>query len=206
VNLRYTFPSVGKLTTYGYFLDYADAYNSGPFPFAFSTQTYGIRFNGATPVANNLDTLYTAEYAFQANFQNNPKDYNADYFHLIAGLRVPKAGAAFSDVTGKIGWEYLGSDHGVSFQAPLGTKHPFEGWADMFAVTPVEGVMDLYADLSTMFFDVKMQVCYHQYNAAEGGANYGHEIDAQVSKTFAGHYTLLPLRKLFGRGFQNQYQ
>ena len=191
LNLGYTFPNVGKLTTYGYLLDYTDAYNSGPFPFAFSTQTYGIRFNGATPVANNLDALYTTEYAFQANFENNPKGYNADYFHLIAGLRVPEAGAAFSDVTGKVGWEYMGSDHGVSFQTPLGTKHPFEGWADQFAITPTDGVMDLYADLSAMFFGVKMQVCYHQFNAAEGGANYGHEIDALVSKKFAGHYTLL---------------
>ena len=191
LNLGYTFPNVGKLTTYGYWLDYMDLYNSGPFPFAFSTQTYGIRFNGAKPVTNNLEALYTAEYAFQADFKSNPKEYTANYFHLIAGIRVPGAGAAFSNVMGKIGCEYLGSDNGVGFQAPLGTKHPFQGWADQFSTTPKDGVKDLYADLSTSLFGAKIEVCYHQFNAAAGGANYGHEIDASISKQFAGHYTLL---------------
>jgi len=191
LNLGYTFPNVGKVTTYGYWLDYKDSYNSGPFPFAFSTQTYGIRFNGAMPVTSNLDALYTAEYAFQEDFKNNPKEYKANYFHLIGGVRVPKAGATFSNFMGKVGCEYLGSDNGISFQAPLGTKHPFQGWADQFSITPKDGVKDLYADLSTSLFGVKIEVCYHQFNAAAGGANYGHEIDALVSKKFAVHYTLL---------------
>jgi len=63
--------------------------------------------------------------------------------------------------------------------------------ADQFLVTPEDGVMDLYAALSAMLFGVKMQVRYHQSNAAEGGADYGHEIDALVSRKFTGHYTLL---------------
>lgn len=75
LNLDYTFPRIGKLTAYGYWLDYTDDHNSGPFPFAFSTQTYGIRFNGSTSLAENLNLLYTAEYAYQADYKNNPSDY-----------------------------------------------------------------------------------------------------------------------------------
>jgi hypothetical protein len=31
-NLGYTFPGFGKLTAYGYWLDYDDDHKSGPFP------------------------------------------------------------------------------------------------------------------------------------------------------------------------------
>ncbi|OQY00778.1 MAG: hypothetical protein B6I22_15085 [Desulfobacteraceae bacterium 4572_123] len=72
LNVSYAFPGIGKLTAYGYWLDYDDDHNSGPFSFAFSTQTYGIRFNGSTSLVNNLNLLYTAEYAYQADYKNNP--------------------------------------------------------------------------------------------------------------------------------------
>ncbi len=191
LNLGYTFPEIGKLTAYGYWLDYDDDHNSGPFPFAFSTQTYGIRFNGSTSVVENLNLLYTAEYAYQADYKNNPRDYNANYFHFSGGIKIPKAGAGFSDITAKIGWEYLGSDKGVGLQTPLGTNHAFQGWADQFLTTPPDGVVDLYGALGTTLWGVNMLGVYHQFDAAEGSTDYGHEINAQVTKKFSEHYSLL---------------
>lgn len=207
LNLSYTFPDIGKLTAYGYLLDYSDADNSGPFPFAFSTQTYGLRFNGRRSVAENFEVLYTAEYAYQANFKDNPKSYNANYFHFIGAFRIDKAATFFSDITPKIGWEYLGSDRGTGLQTPLGTNHAFQGWADQFLVTPPGGVRDLYGDLSIRISGVKLQAVYHQFDAAEGGEDYGHEIDALISKTFADHYTLMFVyANYFARGYKTDTQ
>jgi hypothetical protein len=191
LNLCYTFPGIGLLAAYGYWLDYADGMDSGPFPFAFSTQTYGLRFNGSMPVLDNLNIVYTGEYAYQADYGKNPRSYQVNYFHFTGGFKMPNAGAGFSDITGKIGWEYLGSDNDTSLQAPLGTNHLFQGWADQFLVTPPEGVVDLHVALGTKFFGVDVLAVYHQLDAAEGGADYGHEIDASISKKFGKHYTLL---------------
>jgi len=189
LNLGYTFPEIGRLTAYGYWLDYTDAKNSGPFPFAFSTQTYGIRFNGSTRLKRNLKALYTAEFASQADFQNNPKNYRANYYNFIGGLKVTNTGAAFSDIIGKIGWEYLGSNNGVGLQTPLGTNHAFQGWTDQFLVSPPAGVVDLYGVLGAKILGIELLAVYHQFDSAVGGTDYGSEIDLKISMTFAKHYT-----------------
>ena len=142
-------------------------------------------------MVENLNLLYTAEYAYQADYKNNPRDYNANYFHFIGGIKIPKVGAGFSDITAKIGWEYLGSDNGVGLQTPRGTNHAFQGWADQFLVTPPDGAVDLYGALGTTLWGVNLLGVYHRFDAAEGSADYGHEIDAQITKTFGEHYSLL---------------
>ena len=125
VNLSYAFKDVGKLTGYGYLLDYDDADDSGNF--LNSTETYGLRFNGSTLAAENLKVLYTAEFAYQSDYGDNPKDYSADYYHFVGGLQVPNTDSLFTNLTGKFGYELLGSDNGLSFRTPLGTNHAFNG-------------------------------------------------------------------------------
>lgn len=207
LNLGYTFPDIGKLSLYGYWLDYSDAGDSGPFAFAFSTQTYGLRFKGARSFAEHFNVLYTAEYARQADLGDNSKNYGADYFHFVGGFRVGVAGSILSDVTARIGWEYLGSDDGTGLQTPLGTNHAFQGWADQFLVTPADGVKDLYGDLSAKISGVKLQAVYHQFDAAQGGDDYGHEIDALISRTFLDNYTLLlAYANYFARDYKTDTQ
>ena len=203
LNLGYTFPDIGKITAYGYWLDYNDAADSGPFPYAYATQTYGLRFHGQRRLENHLQLLYTTEYAYQTDFGDNPKRYGAHYLHLRGGFRISAGGALFSGISAKVGWEYLGSDNGVGLQTPLGTNHAFQGWADQFLVTPPDGVSDLYGDLSARIGGVKLQAVYHRFDAAEGGRDYGHEIDALVSRTFAGHYTLA---LIYANYFAEDYQ
>lgn len=189
VNLSYAFKDVGKLTGYGYLLDYDDAYNSGSY--INSTETYGLRFNGSTLVADNLKVLYNVEYAYQSDYGDNPADYSADYYHFVGGLQVPNTGSLFTNITGKFGYELLGSDDGVSFKTPLGTNHAFNGWVDKFLTTPADGIQDTYGVLSTAISGVNVKLVYHDFQADEGGADYGTEFDAMVSKKFYGHYTLL---------------
>ncbi len=191
VNLSYTFKDIGRLTGYGYWLDYDDPDDSGPYEYAFSSQTYGLRFTGSTPVADNLKILYTAEYASQSDYGDNETDYSADYYHFIGGLQVPNSGSLFTNITGKFGYELQGSDNGVSFKTPLGTNHAFNGWADKFLTTPPDGLQDVYGLLSTAVSGVNVKLIYHDFQADEGSADYGTEFDASVSKKFYDHYTLM---------------
>ncbi|WP_136805691.1 alginate export family protein [Desulfosediminicola flagellatus] len=191
LNLKYTFKGIGSLTGYGYWLDYDDPDNSGPFPYAFSTQTFGLRFNGQTMVAeNSLKLLYTAEYASQSDYSDNPEDYTTNYYHLIGGITVPKSNSLVTDITGKIGYEVLGSDNGVSFKTPLGTNHVFNGWADQFLTVPPEGLNDIYASLSSIIAGIKVDLIYHDLQSDKGDSKYGTEFDMMLTKKFGSHYTL----------------
>ncbi len=80
LNLGYNFPGIGKLTAYGYWLDYDDPHDSGPFAYAFSTRTYGIRFKGSASLFEDLSLFYTAEYAYQTDYKDNPASYGANYY------------------------------------------------------------------------------------------------------------------------------
>ncbi len=190
VNLSYNFNGIGALTAYGYWLDYSDPDDSGPFEYAFSTQTMGLRFNGKAGVSDNLKLLYTAEYAGQSDYQDNPEDYSADYYHFIGGLLAPNNGSMLTDITGKIGYEVLGSDNDISFKTPLGTNHGFNGWADLFLTAPPTGLQDLYGMLGADLGGYKLKLIYHDFQADEGGADYGTEFDTMLTKKFAGHYTI----------------
>ena len=203
-NIAYTVPNFGKLTGYAYLLDYS---GTNPSLLRFSTQSYGIRLKGKGGLADNLNALYTAEYAYQQDYQNNPNRYEADYFHVIGGFEIPEIGWGFTNLTGQVGWEQLGSENDVGLQTPLGTNHAFNGWADQFLVTPPKGIRDLYGVISTLLYGVKMAAIYHQFDSAVGGINYGHEIDALVVKKFAKHYTVLfKYANYFARNFATDTQ
>ncbi|MGB3225665.1 MAG: alginate export family protein [Desulforhopalus sp.] len=190
LNLKYAFQDIGSLSGYGYWLDYDDPDDSGPFQFAFSTQTIGLRFDGSIAVAEELKLLYTAEYANQADYQDNPKDYTANYYHLIGGILIPQNGSMLTNISGKIGYEVLGSDNGVSFKTPLGTNHGFNGWADQFLTVPPDGLRDLYGILSSTVAGVKVDLIYHDFQADTGGSDFGTEFDAMLTKKFADRYTV----------------
>ncbi len=202
LNLSYNVQDIGILTGYGYWLDFNNTPRLG-----LSSQTYGIRFSGATTVIDNLKALYTAEYANQLDYQKNPSNYNADYYHAIVGFKAPQLGWGFSNLIGKVGWEQLGSNNGVAFQTPLGTNHAFNGWADQFLVTPPTGIQDLYGSISAKLHGVKMMVVYHQFDSAVGNIDYGHEIDALIVKKFGKHYRMLAkYAQYYSRNFKTDTQ
>ena len=184
LNLSHTIPELGKLTAYAYLLDYSDTS-------ANSTQSYGVRFTGKTGVRENLKAIYSAEYSYQRDYQTNPNRYNTNYMHFIGGFEMPEIAWDFANLSGKVGWEQLGSDNNVGFKTPLGTNHAFNGWADKFLTTPSLGIRDFYGILSTRIHGFKLMAIYHQYDSATGNIDYGHEIDALVVKKFSGHYTIL---------------
>jgi len=178
----------GKLTAYSYLLD-LHGFATAPL---LATQTYGANFTGAVPLGQALKLLYQFEYAKQYDYNDNPRDFSADYYRLEGGL-------AHKPLTLKAGYEVLGSDGGAaSFTTPLALLHAYNGWADKFLATPLTGLEDLYFNATLQFKDValwlqslKFITAYHDFDSQVGGLNYGSEWDAAIIKTFDNHYALL---------------
>ena len=146
--------------------------------------TTGIRLAGSAD-AGDIKVHYEAEYAKQSEHDSNSPDVDADYTHLVLGATV-------SDVTVKLGQEVLGSDDGnAAFQTALGTKHKFNGWADQFLGTPDNGLEDVYLTVSSPILGAKVSLTYHQFDADEGSAEYGDEINLAIAKKLNKDVTLL---------------
>mgnify|MGYP000431872795 CR=1 FL=1 len=175
-NVNYKGLGFGTLSAYAYLLDVDDA------PAA-STKTFGARFTGSQ--GDETKFLYTAEYARQSDYKNNPGSFDADYYTLEAGLQA-------KGVTGKIGLEVLGADDDKgSFGTPLATLHKFQGFADKFLTTPGDGIEDTYASVFTKIMGAKVGVIYHDFEADEGSADYGDEVDLVVAKQIHKNVHLL---------------
>ncbi|MBK5265749.1 MAG: alginate export family protein [Alphaproteobacteria bacterium] len=151
-----------------------------PGRFQFSSQTYGGRATAAFALTKKAKLSLVASYATQSDYNNSTVDYKADYYMADATLDV----AGFS-LNGN--YEVLGSDDGVfAFQTPLATLHKFQGWADLFLVTPANGIQDLNFSLSKKFSSVKAipglmaSVTWHKFESDFGNVDYGQEWDAQI--------------------------
>jgi len=174
LNVSYSGLSAGKLTGYGYMLDYENSTND--------TQTLGVRFSGAQK-AGDVKVLYTAEFATQSDYADAPTTVDADYALLEAGVMA-------AGVTAKLGYEVLGGDGVYGFSTPLATGHAFNGWADKFLGTPASGLQDTYVSVMSKVAGVKLLGVYHTYSADEGSADYGSEINLLAAKKFSKHYSV----------------
>lgn len=169
--------AVGTLTGYAYLLELDNSTDN-------ALDTYGVSFVGST-MAGDTKVLYSAEYATQSS-ESAASDFDADYMLL-------EAGAVFSGITAKIGYEVLGSDDGVyGFSTPLATLHKFNGWADTFLNTPAEGLVDTYIALSGKVADGGLTLMYHSFEADEASAtvdDLGSEIDLSYGRSFGANYS-----------------
>jgi len=172
LNVGFKLGNVGKLSLYTYLLDYSQSQNYG-----LSTSTWGAEFAGKYAVTDNTSVLYEIEYAQQGDYADNPNSIDVPYYFLMAG-------GAFKPLTVKLGYEVLGgSATDGQFSTPLATLHKFNGWADRFLRTPVDGLQDLYLQLNGKFGPMGWTVVYHSFGAETGGANYGDEFDFNLGYT-----------------------
>ena len=171
VNLSKEWENIGKLSAYGYYLDF-DAQQMN------NAVTFGARFAGdhAFP---DWRLLYTAELAHQRDVANNPMNVDVGYIHLLAGAEV-------QGFTFKAGYENLGGDLETgsrSFQTPLATKFKFNGWADKFlAATPQGGLEDVYVFGGWKWQDLALAAIYHTFDRDRGSdGRYGTELDLKAT-------------------------
>lgn len=169
LNLSYK-TKVGKLVAYSYLLEQDKEISNG-------LDTYGVRFSGAAPVGDSK-FLYHAEYATQTS-ESAGVEFDTSYLFL-------EAGAVFSGLTAKLGYEVLGSDNGVgAFQTPLSTLHKYNGWTDQFLVTPAQGLTDTYVSVAGKAGGGSWLAVYHSFGADDSSSaaqDLGTEINVQYVK------------------------
>ncbi len=173
INVAYDIENVGKLTGFAYFLDFEDDSAAN------SSQTFGVRLAGKRKLDDTLGLNYQASVAFQEDYADNPTDYDALYYMVDLGLSVKDVG------TFGAGYEVLGSDDGnFAFRTPLATGHKFNGFADVFLVTPADGLEDFYVYFkpANLPYGLKGLVRYHFFSGNDNIGSYGQEIDAVLTK------------------------
>jgi hypothetical protein len=73
----------------------------------------------------------------------------------------------------------------------LATLHKFQGWADKFLSTPAAGIEDMYVGATAKFLGGKFALYYHDFEAEEGSADYGSEVDVSALWKVGKHYSVL---------------
>jgi hypothetical protein len=172
-NLAYQFP-LGKLTGFAYLIEFEQL----PLPVRDTTQTYGLRFQGEKPLAK-IKLGYIASWATQSDRGANPLAFSNDYYlaELTGTFRQYSLGG---------GYEVLQGTGVKGFSTPLATLHRFEGWADKFLATPVNGIEDKYLNLGYLrkgvgpLETVNLSVSWHDYDSERLSIDYGHELDVQL--------------------------
>ena len=195
LNINYNMGAYGNLIGYGYWLGYTQPDTTGRLAGvnSKSNQTQGIRIvNAEKPTLkffNHFNPLYTAEWSIQQDYINSPVRYTANRYHVMGGLR------AYDHFDFMAGMEQL-NGHGLNkvFQTPLGTNHAFQGWADLFLVTPADGIRDVYGTIVSRFMEnesLEVTGTFHAFSDDTGNINYGREWDFQALKKFGKHYSIL---------------
>jgi hypothetical protein len=198
LRVEYTGLPFAKLEAYGYLLDF-DSRLPSDFSSVttrvLSTQTYGVRAEGGYGLIPALKLLYTAEFANQTDYGNNPADIDVNYYLGELGASYTFGNIVDSlAIKGSIEvLEGNGLDanrHAIAFQTPLGTNHAFQGWADRFLVTPADGIEDAFATFATKIYGFQFMAMYHDLSSNRDDYDYGTELDLQLTKTFKEHYTV----------------
>ena len=166
----------GQVTAYAYLVETEDT------PAA-SHKSLGVRYKGKHSFSDDLDLLYTAEYADQSDYKDGASTIDASYLLAEAGIR-------WKSLTPKLGCEVLGSNDGVyGFATPLATLHAFNGWADLFLTTPAQGLKDRYVSVAGTVLGFQLSGIYHDFSADKGGEDFGSELDLQIRRTFRKKYS-----------------
>lgn len=167
---------IGSLTGYAYLLEEDIALDN-------SLDTYGVRLAGTRNVGG-FDATYLAEYATQDS-ERGLAEFDADYYVVEGGVTV-------KGVALKLGLESLGSDNGAyGFATPLATLHAFQGWADQFLATPVEGIEDAYLNIAGPLAGGTLTFVYHDFSAERSTVtvdDLGDEFNVQWVRPIKNNY------------------
>jgi hypothetical protein len=129
------------------------------------------------------------EYARQRGYASNPRSFSHDYLSIEAGVKREQLEA-------KLGLEVLEGNGRTALQTPLATLHAFNGWADQFLITPVNGLEDRYASITGELpwrglAPLKWTLVAHDFYPNRPGARYGQEWDASLATSLGKGWTAL---------------
>ena len=179
LNVNYKYQDIAHISAYGLWLADFDSGQTGR-----SAQTYGLAVTGSPKITEQVKLHYRAEYSYQADYKSNPNSISLSRYSLMAG-------ATFMGITLKGAVEELGANGAQAFQTPFGTNHKFQGWADKFLTTPVNGVRDINTTLAAKPLGIKLAFVYHNFQSVTNNIDYGNEYDFLIAKKFGKHYHVL---------------
>jgi len=183
INLNWQGSKWLHLSAYTYLIDFSN--ESRPRnPGAPDSRTEGIRADGEIGGLG-----YALEYAHQDQYADAPSYVDAGYY--MGSLKYTWALKSDLSVTPSIAWEVLGGNGGYGFQTPLATNHKFQGFADVFLSTPVNGVRDANGGLAAKYRKLTAKAIYHDFNADKGSQDYGKEVDGLLGYTVNKRLKLL---------------
>jgi hypothetical protein len=188
VNLSYAGFEPLAVVAFAYLLDF-ESDSPGN-----SSNSYGLRASGATPITEDWKLAYAASYAWQEDTGRNPVNYQADYVAADGSVGWTRLGSFGT------GYELLGSDGGKArFVTPLATLHKFNGFADVFLNNGgVKGLQDLYAYLSPRLpWQLGAKLIYHHFWSDDGGTVLGEEYDFVIKRPINSHLSVLTKGALF---------
>ncbi|WP_336469710.1 alginate export family protein [Crenothrix polyspora] len=214
LNVNYKMGDYGNVIGYGYWLDYteADTKDAAGNPSASNTsekssQTYGLRFAccakplDSIKISDNFGLAYTAEWSYQTDYGHGKTDYEAHRFNVMGGF------SAYNVMFQGAVEQLNGSGRNKHFDTPLGTNHAFQGWADLFLVTPNNGIRDVFGTVMVPFQrgDLVATATYHSYSDDTGQLDYGDEWNFQLVQKFGKHYSLLAKYAYYNGGADAAY-
>jgi len=161
----------GILTAYAHFID------NQTLPLG-SHRNIGIRYVAKHDNKDGIGWLASGEYATQNNYADGSNVIDADYLLLEGGI-------VWHANTFKAGYEKLGSNGSYGFATPFATLHAFNGWADRFLTTPVNGLGDSYLSWNRKWGKVSANVTWHDFQSDRLNIHYGREWDASLAWAFA---------------------
>ena len=171
--------AAGKLTAFGYLLDFNNAAT-------LSSKTFGALWTGQYPM-DKFKLPWSLSYATQSETGDNPVNYSADYWQVEIGI-------AQDTWSARIGREVL-TGHATqanrAFQTPLATLHLWQGWADKFLTTPPQGIEDTYITLGAKLAGFDLQLGWHDFAAEAVSRDYGTEWNVSVGRKVGKHVDLL---------------
>jgi hypothetical protein len=91
----------------------------------------------------------------------------------------------------KLNYEALSGDGLYALQTPFATLHAFNGWADKFLVTPLDGLIDSFISVGGSIAGVNLLGVYHFYSSDNLGFEYGQETNLLASWKVSKNLTLL---------------
>ena len=173
---------IGRANIYGLWLDFD---SDAP---AQSNQTYGVRWSNEWTLGAWRPRL-TLEAAAQSDYGSNAANFDLGYQHAELSVRRDHWTVA-------VAGERLEGNDVRGFTTPLATLHAFQGWADVFLTTPVDGVRDLNASVSYQTQPwrggqpVTFTVRAHDFTDDSGGLDFGSEVDASVRFALTEHVSV----------------
>jgi len=151
-----------------------------PTDFNLATQTFGLRATGPYQFNRSWGAVYTAEFANQRNFGDNPNRVNANYY-------LGEVGPAWRDFSVLAGYALLrGRSATDKLSTPL--AHPFNGWTDLFANNPSlgnsHGLEARYLTANgplRLLGGIHSTLTYYDYHSDSNRIHYGSELDMALA-------------------------